>query len=53
MSISMYRASAPIFLQLLPALGGCLRKAADYAAAKKVELPLETGGEIAGLPNSA
>lgn len=37
MTISMYRASAPIFLQFLPALGGCLRKAADYAAAKKIE----------------
>ena len=40
MSISMYRASAPIFLQLLPALGGCLRKAADYAVAKKVDPPV-------------
>ena len=37
MSISMYRASAPIFLQFLPALGACLRKAADYATAKKIE----------------
>src|SRR5438105_12175371 len=37
MSTSMYRASAPIFRQLLPSLGGCLRKAADYAAAKKVD----------------
>ena len=37
MSISMYRASAPIFLQMLPALSGCLGKAAGYAAAKKIE----------------
>src|SRR5205823_1559839 len=37
MNISMYRASAPIFLQFLPALGACLRKAADYTTAKKIE----------------
>jgi len=37
MAISMYRASAPIFLQFLPALSGCLDKAAAYAASKKVD----------------
>ena len=37
MSISMYRASAPVFLQFLPALAGCLKKAADHAAAKKID----------------
>jgi len=37
MTISMYRASAPVFLQMLPALGGCLRKAADHSAAKKID----------------
>ena len=37
MAISMYRASAPIFLQMLPALSACLDKAAAYAAAKKIE----------------
>jgi len=37
MAISMYRASAPIFLQMLPALSACLDKAAAYAAAKKVD----------------
>lgn len=37
MSISMYRASVPVFQQLLPALSGCLRKAADHAAAKKID----------------
>jgi hypothetical protein len=37
MAISMYRASAPIFLQFLPALSGCLDKAAAYAATKKVD----------------
>ena len=37
MSISMYRASVPVFLQMLPALSGILDKAAAYAAAKKIE----------------
>jgi hypothetical protein len=37
MTISMYRASAPVFLQFLPAMSGCLDKAAVYAAAKKVD----------------
>jgi hypothetical protein len=37
MAISMYRASVPIFLQMLPAMSGCLDKAAAYAAAKKVD----------------
>ena len=37
MAISMYRASVPVFLQLLPALSACLDKAAAYAAAKKID----------------
>ena len=37
MSISMYRASVPVFQQMLPALSACLRKGADYAAAKKID----------------
>ena len=37
MAISMYRASAPIFLQMLPAMSACLDKAQVYAAAKKVD----------------
>jgi hypothetical protein len=37
MTISMYRASAPIFLQMLPALSACLDKAQTYATAKKVD----------------
>jgi uncharacterized protein len=37
MSLSMYRASVPFFLQMLPALSGCLRKAAEHAAAKKID----------------
>jgi len=35
--ISMYRASAPFFLQHLPALSACLDKAAAFAAAKKID----------------
>ena len=37
MAISMYRASAPIFLQMLPAMSACLDKAQAYAEAKKVD----------------
>lgn len=37
MPISMYRASAPIFLQMLPAMSACLDKAQAYAAAKKID----------------
>ncbi len=37
MSISMYRASVPVFQQMLPALSGCLRKAADHTVAKKID----------------
>ena len=37
MAISMYRACVPVFQQMLPALGACLRKGADYAAAKKID----------------
>lgn len=37
MSISMYRASVPVFLQMLPCLSAILDKAAAYAAAKKIE----------------
>ena len=37
MTISMYRASVPVYLQILPALSACLDKAASYAAAKKID----------------
>ena len=37
MAISMFRASVPVFLQMLPAMSACLDKAAAYAAAKKIE----------------
>jgi hypothetical protein len=37
MPMSMYRASVPIFLQILPALSAVLDKAAAHAAAKKID----------------
>jgi len=37
MTISMYQASVPIFVQFLTSLSGVLDKAAAHAAAKKVE----------------
>jgi len=37
MSISMYRASVPVFLQILPCTSVILDKAAAHAAAKKIE----------------
>jgi len=37
MPISMYRASVPVFQQMLPCLSAVLDKAAVYAAARKIE----------------
>ncbi len=37
MAISMYRASVPVFVQMLNALAGVLKKAADHAQAKKID----------------
>ena len=37
MTMSMYRASVPIFVQMLPALSAVLDKAASHAAAKKID----------------
>jgi hypothetical protein len=37
MPLSMYRASVPVFLQMLPCLSGVLDKAATHAAAKKID----------------
>ena len=37
MAISMYRASVPAFLQMLPAMSACLDKAQAYATAKKID----------------
>jgi len=37
MSMSMYRASVPVFLQMLPCLSSILDKTAAHAAAKKID----------------
>ena len=37
MTMSMFRASVPVFLQMLPALSAILDKAAAHAAAKKID----------------
>ena len=37
MTISMYKVSAPIFVQFLTALSGCLDKAAAHAEAKQID----------------
>ena len=37
MAISMYRASVPVFVQILNALSGVLKKAAAHAEAKKID----------------
>jgi hypothetical protein len=37
MTISMYKASAPIFVQFLTSLSGVLDKAAAHAEAKKID----------------
>lgn len=37
MAISMYRASIPVFVQMLNALSGVLKKAAAHAQAKKID----------------
>jgi hypothetical protein len=37
MPISMYSGSVPVFLQLLPALSGCLDKAQAFAEARKFD----------------
>ena len=37
MAMSMYRASVPVFLQMLPCLSAVLGKAAAHAAARKID----------------
>src|SRR5688572_9436008 len=37
MPMSMYRASVPVFLQMLPCLSAVLDKTAAHAAAKKID----------------
>lgn len=47
MSISMYKASAPVFIQFLCALSGVLDKAAAFAEAKKVDATVLTSMRLA------
>ena len=47
MSISMYRASVPIFQQMLPCLSAVLDKGAAFAAAKKVDPSVLINGRLA------
>jgi len=46
MAISMYTASVPVFVQFLTALSGVLKKAADHAAAKKIEPSVLIGARL-------
>ena len=47
MAISMYRASVPVFVHYLTALAAILKKAADHAAAKKIEPSVLVNGRLA------
>ena len=47
MSISMYKASVPIFVQFLSALSGILDKAAAYSETKKCDATVLTGMRLA------
>jgi uncharacterized protein len=47
MTISMYRASVPVFLQMLPALSGVLDKGSAFAAAKKIDPSVLLNGRLA------
>lgn len=46
MTISMYQASVPVFLQLLNGLSKNLQKAADQAAAKKIDTAAYLGARL-------
>ena len=46
MTISMYQASVPVFLQLLHGLSKNLQKAADQAAAKKIDPAAYLGARL-------
>ena len=46
MAISMYTASVPVFVQYLTALSVVLKKAADHAAAKKIEPSVLIGARL-------
>lgn len=47
MAISMYRASVPVFLQMLPCLAALLDKAAAFAESKKIEPAVLLNGRLA------
>ena len=46
MSLSMYSSSVPVFLHYLKNLGTILQKGADYAADKKIDEKVLTGGRL-------
>jgi uncharacterized protein len=46
MTITMYRASVPVFTQMLTALSAILKKAADHCAAKKIDPAVLVGGRL-------
>lgn len=46
MAISMYRASVPVFVQYLTSLSAILAKAAEHAAAKKIDPSIFTTGRL-------
>ena len=47
MSLSMYQASVPVFVQILGALGNVLGKAEAHAAAKKIDLAVLMASRLA------
>jgi hypothetical protein len=46
MKISMYQASVPVFVQFLTSLSAILKKAADHAAAKKIDPSVLVNGRL-------
>ena len=46
MSLSMYSSSVPVFLHFLKNLSVILKKGADYAAEKKIDEKVLTGGRL-------
>ena len=46
MQLSMYQASAPVFVQFLTSLSAILKKAADHCAAKKIDPSVLVNGRL-------
>ena len=46
MTLSMYQASVPVFVQMLSSLSGVLKKAAAHAEAKKIAPTVLTGARL-------